>query len=54
MSTSLIGEQLSESDAAAEWFVDQLQRNFHRLVSDLEAQLIVELERRGGHHWRGI
>ncbi len=54
MSTSLIGEQLSESDAAAEWFVDQLQRNFHRLVADLEAQLIVELERRGGHHWRGI
>jgi hypothetical protein len=53
-STSSIGEQLQESDAAAEWFVDQLQRNFHRLVSDLEAQLIVELERRGGHHWRGL
>ena len=53
-STSSIGKQLQEDDAAAEWFVDQLQRNFHRLVSDLEAQLIVELERRGGHHWRGL
>jgi len=53
-STSSIGEQLQKDDAAAEWFVDQLQRNFHRLVSDLEAQLIVELERRGGHHWRGL
>jgi hypothetical protein len=53
-STPSIAQQLGESAEAAEWFVDQLQRNFHRLVSDLEAQMIVELERRGGHHWRGL
>lgn len=49
-----IGSQLKDSADAAEWFADQLDRNFDRLVNALEDRMIVEFERRGGRIWEGL
>lgn len=48
-----IGAQL-DSGEAKEWFADQLDRNFDRLVNALEDRMIVEFERRGGRLWEGL
>jgi hypothetical protein len=41
-----------DSPGAADWFRRQLDANMQRVVRQLEARMIVELERRGGRSWR--
>ena len=49
-----LGDQLNNSAEAKEWFADQLDKNFDRLVHALEDRMIVEFERRGGRLWDGL
>lgn len=43
-----------DNPEAEQWFADQLDRNFDRLLGIIEDRMIMEFERRGGRIWGGL
>lgn len=42
------------SEAASDWFREELERNIDTIVQRLEDRIRIDLERRGGRAWREV